>query len=561
MALKFQTSDRHYKDWSVINTLTMKRIECLVNPVKEKFFNQDIFLLNKNNECSILHSMVRQMKCIQGVLVLENNRSYGKWKRDKFLYQCIPDDRRLPIFLIPYKIKLAFGKKLVNKYITFAFKNWNHKHPYGTILQIIGNVDNLNCFYEYQLYCKSLYASIQQFNRATMAALRKKSSDSYIQTIENNYQLKDRSDWFVYSIDPPESTDFDDAWGLKSSGENILLSIYISNVSLWLNTMNLWSSFSQRISTISLPDRKRPMLPTILSDALCSLQEGHRRFAFTLDIIFNPKTGKIINTEYCNSCIKVKKNFRYESNELKENHDYQRLLKWIQLLNKYQPFQRSIKDSHDVIAYMMILMNSISGKKLLEYNTGIFRSVRLKDKINIPDKIPTHVSKFITSWNSSGGKYVTFDSYLSHDLLHLDAYIHITSPIRRLVDLLNMIKLQEKLGIIEIGQDMNMFHKEWMSKLEYINKTMRSIRKVQNDCSLLHYCVSKKEREKADGFIFDKIIRNDGLFQYMVYFPEIKMVNRFTTRYEHENYTRHKFHIYVFMDEDRLKQKLRIDLI
>ena len=30
--------------------------------------------------------------------------------------------------------------------------------------------------------------------------------------------------------------------------------------------LNIWESFSRRVSTIYLPDRKRPMLPTILSD-------------------------------------------------------------------------------------------------------------------------------------------------------------------------------------------------------------------------------------------------------------------------------------------------------
>ena len=124
-----------------------------------------------------------------------------------------------------------------------------------------------------------------------------------------------------------------------------------------------------------------------------------------------------------------------------------------------------------------------------------------------------------------------------------------------------MIELQEKLGMISVNDSMRKFHSQWMIKLPYINKTMRSIRKVQNDCSLLYYCVLKRESKKEEGYIFDKIIRNDGLFQYMVYFPKIKMVNRFTTRHEHENYSKHQFHIYIFMDEDRLKQKLRIDLI
>jgi hypothetical protein len=39
------------------------------------------------------------------------------------------------------------------------------------------------------------------------------------------------------------------------------------------------------------------------------------------------------------------------------------------------------------------------------------------------------------------------------------------------------------------------------------------------------------------------------------------MVNRYVTREEYVNYSKHRFKIYVFMDEDRLKQKVRIDII
>ena len=364
MTYKLNVSDRNYQEWCVYDSLTLKKTKIPIDPAREKLFNQDIFSLNGKNECSILHSMTRQMKSIQGVLVLENNKTYGKWKRDKFLYRCIPDDRRLPIFLIPYKIKLLFEKKQVNKYITFTFKQWDSKHPYGTIFQIIGDVDNLCNFYEYQLYCKSLYASIQQFNKAAMKSLRAKSG---IQSIIETYKLEDRSDKNIYSIDPSKSGDLDDAWGYSEIDNNIVLSIYIANVSLWLDSMNLWGSFSKRIATIYLPDRKRPMLPTVLSDALCSLQEDQVRFAFTLDVIFDKDTYKIKETKYCNSQICVKKNFRYDSDELKQNPDYIHLFKIVQTLNEHHKYTRTIKDSHDVIAYMMILMNYISGKKLLEY--------------------------------------------------------------------------------------------------------------------------------------------------------------------------------------------------
>ena len=63
-----------------------------------------------------------------------------------------------------------------------------------------------------------------------------------------------------------------------------------------------------------------------------------------------------------------------------------------------------------------------------------------------------------------------------------------------------------------------------------------------------------------EGFIFDKIVRNDGLYQYMVYIKDIKMTNRLTSRYDVELNSVQKFKIYVFMDEIRLRRKLRIDL-
>ena len=104
------------------------------------------------------------------------------------------------------------------------------------------------------------------------------------------------------------------------------------------------------------------------------------------------------------------------------------------------------------------------------------------------------------------------------------------------------------------------FYQYWTSdnSLEYINTTMRSVRKVQNDCSLLALCTENKEifNEIFDGFVFDKIIRNDALFQYMVYLPKINMVNRYTSRFDIDNMTMQKFKIYLFQDEVNLKRKL-----
>ena len=47
---------------------------------------------------------------------------------------------------------------------------------------------------------------------------------------------------------------------------------------------------------------------------------------------------------------------------------------------------------------------------------------------------------------------------------------------------------------------------------------MRSIRKVESDCKLLHKCSTNGTLTKTsiNGYVFDKLHRNDELFQYIV---------------------------------------------
>ena len=152
---------------------------------------------------------------------------------------------------------------------------------------------------------------------------------------------------------------------------------------------------------------------------------------------------------------------------------------------------------------------------------------------------------------------------ISHDLLEMDAYIHITSPIRRLVDLLNIIKFQQNSGIIQLSENAANFYNNWLKEIDYINATMRSIRKVQNDCSLLHYCATTPEvmEKEYGGYAFDKIVRNDGLFQYIVYLPELRLASRVTLRDDIENYSARNFKLYLFHDEDNYKKKIRLQLL
>jgi len=339
-----------------------------------------------------------------------------------------------------------------------------------------------------------------------------------------------------------------------------------------MDSLNLWQSFSQRISTIYLPDRKRPMLPTILSDCLCSLQSNSSRVAFVMDIIID-SNNNIVSVKYSNCIIRVFKNYVYEEPDLLKNTHYLKLLNTVKNLSKKFKYISSVKNSHDVVCYLMVLMNYNCAKELLKTKSGIFRStiVKTNDSIVLPDYVPEDVSKFIKVWNSSCGQYVdvssiddkNVDGIIKHEMLEMDAYIHITSPIRRLVDLLNIIKFQQNFGLIALSENASAFYLKWIQQIDYINVTMRAIRKVQNDCNLLDTCTNDPEKmdKLYDGYCFDKLVRNDGLYQFIVYLPELKLTSRITCRENMANYEKQQYKLFLFNNEDKFKKKIRLQVV
>lgn len=568
---KIIVNDKNYLSWEIYDSDTLieiKREENIelykkINPVEQKLFSSDIFNF-ENGELNIIHSITRQMPHLSAVLHLKNNKTYGKIK-DKFIYKCVPDDKRLPSFLVPYKNKTGFSKNILNKYVIIKYKNWDNKHPEGIIHETIGDVDKLSNFYEYQLYCKSLYSSIQNFNKDVSSKLKQKTENEFIFNMIEKYNLVDRTSEKVFTIDSETTSDYDDALSIQeipnTNTNRTKISIYIANVPLWMEELNLWNSFSDRIATIYLPDRKRPMLPLPLSNCVCSLCEGVTRLAFGIDLII--ENSKIIDFKLVNCFIKVYKNHVYESKELKKDKNYNKMFKCLNEISKNYSYISTIKYSTDFVSYLMIIMNYYTSREMVKFNTGIFRSVNFNKNFKKKDDLPLEVNNFLKFWNSSSGQYDLYDSLKCHEMLELESYIHCTSPIRRLVDLLNMAKLQEKMKLIHFKNDFEKFYQKWTNKLDFINTSMRAIRKIQNDCSLLDLCTNNPEICKTifDGYIFDKIIRNDGLYQFMVYIHKINIVSRITLRKDLVEFCKYNFKVFMFQDEDSFKKKVRLYLV
>ena len=420
-----------------------------------------------------------------GIISFKN--SFGK-KNNKTIYKFVP--KGSDPFLITYSLKPSFSK-LNEDYYAVARKV-NEK--YGVIETCIGSVNNLEAYYEFEIYRKGLVQTLKHF---------------FIRTKNVHEETTGEEDNFIFTIDSETTTDFDDALSIHETEP--IISVYISNVPAVIEKFGLWDAFTDKVSTIYLPDKKRSMLPSPLENA-CSLKEGSYRYVYVMEISSEVR--------FYTKCVKINKNYIYEEKSLLTSKHYKRMLKMVQELYKTQSFSINVPiDSYNMVAYLMMFMNHQCAKKLLEKNQGIMRTVTKIAPIDQPT--------IFTEWMHWFGEY-TKENKL-HEMLNVE-YAHVTSPIRRLVDIVNLASLQN------IGTD---FCEKWGGRIDFINQQMKSIKKVQNNCKLMN--IIKDQR------IFDGVATNG-----CIYISELNMI----TKWKGDD-GRFKVKILLIANKDAFK-KIRI---
>ena len=220
-------------------------------PLTYKLFNGDKFTYNaEDGSIRLIESIIKKDKNIPGILLLENNRTYGRTENNKRLYyKCKPNDPKIPCFLVAYDISVGFNKKYTNKYVTFSYHHWTDKHPIGVLSQTIGDVYDLPAFNEYQLFCKQLQTSIKPAVSAANAALRSRPVYSFqteIMECPKRYGSMVsllENDLFVFTVDPRGCTDRDDALSIiyVTNGDisEHLVTVHIANVWVWIEALGL----------------------------------------------------------------------------------------------------------------------------------------------------------------------------------------------------------------------------------------------------------------------------------------------------------------------------------
>lgn len=398
--------------------------------------------------------------------LLSLKKTYGRHK-GKLLYKFVPYEGE-PC-LVPYSIKSSFYKLNEDLYVICKDRVYSSPYDLMVLESCIGSINSLSAYYEYELHRKKLASSLKSFNQT-------------VKGIE--FQEEGDKSRFIFTIDSSTTTDFDDAISIHYEDMSPIISVYISNVPLILEKYGLWDSMSEKVSTIYLPDKKHNMLPQPLEE-ICSLHEGCSRLVYVMEI------GKDI--QFSQKCVTISRNFIYEEPALLKSKHYKRILKIVQEMSAVNSFHMEIpKDSHELIAYLMIFMNHKCALQLK--GNGISRNVV---------RAPPREWHILNAWMSWFGEYSLGESM--HEMFGVP-YSHVTSPIRRLVDIVNLSILQG------VGRH---FCEKWLKNLDYINKQTKNIKKVQNNCELMKKCVETDVRE------YSAIAFNGS-----IYIPALRMMTK-----------------------------------
>jgi len=128
-------------------------------------------------------------------------------------------------------------------------------------------------------------------------------------------ELKDRIDCTgdcIYTIDPADAKDFDDAVSVEKISHGYRLGVHIADVSSFVQPGTpLDDEAFKRGNSVYLPGSVIPMIPEILSNDLCSLKPNRRRLAHSVSIDFD-RRGKMLKWKVYDSIIKSRARLSYE---------------------------------------------------------------------------------------------------------------------------------------------------------------------------------------------------------------------------------------------------------
>ena len=178
----------------------------------------------------------------------------------------------------------------------------------GNVIEILGDVndigvDTLSIIRAYGLY--------EEFDKEVEDEAKKVAIEPTEKDIRGR---KDFTKDLVITIDGDDARDFDDAISLKknSKGQDVL-AVHIADVSHYVKQGGIIDkSAFDRATSVYFPDHVLPMLPTTLSNGVCSLNPDVLRFTLSVEMILDERAN-VVDYEISRGVIKSRNRMTYNN--------------------------------------------------------------------------------------------------------------------------------------------------------------------------------------------------------------------------------------------------------
>lgn len=235
-----------------------------------------------------------------------NKKIIGEFQNSKSFGFVIPKNSNISYDIyIPNKFKL---KAKDGDVVVVSITKWPYrgKNPEGRVIEIIGRKDsnniNILCLMEEHNLTKEFPDKVQK-------DLEKIESSIPHNVIKKRRDLRGLN---VVTIDGKDAKDLDDAVYVEKIDENYKLGVYIADVSYYVNHGTaLDREAFKRATSIYLINDVIPMLPTKLSNDLCSLNPNTDKLTLCCEMIVNNK-GEVISYEIFEGVINTKYRLTYD---------------------------------------------------------------------------------------------------------------------------------------------------------------------------------------------------------------------------------------------------------
>ncbi len=420
-----------------------------------KFFNMD----QVDDSFNIISSPVRA-KLLVGYFSTSQQVKFGKTKSGNTIYQVTTFDPSLPYFLVPY------GGKLTGKIIVvFKFKDWASSLPSGEIVNVIGLYDDSNLITTLQ-YINSVYR--KNIFKSPQPNLNPVEVDIKRQIVTST----------VFSIDPPDCMDVDDAMSVDETSDTWIVGIYIAQPICWLSESELVNRAKDSFST--LYNQNFSPNNNLWGDKItefASLTQNMEKPAYQIKFTINKKTLETVDITH--GPVKI-------TNSIKT--DYDNCLKFPiieKLFDLTTILSPNTIDTHQLVSFWMIKANNFLGtceeiKKLnIPYRimSSGNKSIQATHETCYDNIEPKIKNIFLNRLNESATYQI--DNLINfHSGLEMFDYIHFTSPIRRIVDCLIHWCITYKVNFKDLLEKYNL-------TIDQINQIDSNTKKYHHNIDLL----------------------------------------------------------------------------